>query len=551
MMANKLKKGLLLVLSVTALGLAGCDDIEAGLTDEEKAQKILNIEADLTGNSIEKLYDSLVPGGDTSAERLLNKLLYAYAENRFGAFYGDGGLLSVGEDASLAETYKAKHDAFKTKEEVLDFVEMVKKAVNKTFFDAISNSSYQERSLFYEELFYRSQTKSLYELVDANDNFKKGVAVEGKYTVETFPIDNYFTDVYNRYADYIERNLLPNIYRRALIKDYLIANNYGALGRSYARKVQFIALPDISSSASATQNLVRSFCKLSLSADGIDNSKRDLRYLDALYAGTINPAEDAFAAAIYADAGWNTANGYADEAGTTRVNESNVPVETLMGAIVKDYNELETDRNKTGSGTDFTSGGAYTKEIGLDLKELDVIKGSRVTEGWYTSSSLSGLLSSIKDRLFKITVANEVDNANLIDENGDEKIRSRTNAFGYYVKGSYYMVPETFEKTEKYPYAIYDKSSSTWYICRVDQAVKSSKLSPDREDSNYDAATIGKGFGEKVDLNQVAWAVSELLADTESYKNAANQSVVKELALAYHDQDVYDYFEKTFPDLFD
>ncbi len=543
MMANNFKKALLLLCSAATIGLAGCGEVTAELPKALQDEKIINIAEELTGNTLQDIYESLVSSGDSNSERILNKILFAYGESYFGKFYDDGnGLVDVFNDNTKAEAFLSKQKAFTKKEEVVDFANAMVTAIRKSFWDARNNSSYQERSVFYEALFYRAQVNNLYLLEDIAA--PKSNILNGEHTYED--VDLYFTDILVNYKDYIERSLLPTIYRRAIVKDYLIKNNYGVLGRSYARKVQFIALPDISSSAAATQNLVRAFCELSLEADGVSDEHRDLRYLDRLYAGTV-AADDAFATAIYTRAGW-TPSAFANIAGTTLVDESKVYSETLMGAIVKDYNEIVTDRNLTGTTTDFTGSGAYTKEIGLELKELDVIKASKVTEGWFTSSSMSGLLSDIKDRLFKITVANDVDNPNIKDADGNGK-----GTFGYYVNGSYYMVPEKFERTEEHPYAIYDKSGSTWYICRVDQAVKTSKLSVERADANYDADDVGLGFGEdgKMTLNQVSWEVADLSADTDSYKNAANQAVVKAIAIAYHDDDVYNYFKKTFPDLFD
>ena len=539
MMANKFKKGLLLVLSVATIGLAGCGEVEAELPEALQEEKILALNEKFPENNLQKIYESLITSGDSNSERILNKILFYYGESYFGKYYGKDneiGLVDVYNDNTKAESFLAKQSAFQTKEEVVNMANTITKAIFKSFWDARNNSTYQERNEFYEELFYRAQVKNLYNL-GAVANYKKNI-LRGEETYED--VNNYFTDLLNTYKDYIERSLLPTIYRRALVKDHLINNNSGILGRSAARKIQFIALPDISSSAVATQNLIRAFCELSLSADNVSDEHRDLRYLDSLYAGTV-AADDAFAATIYARAGW-TPSIYADIPETTTVDESKVYAETLLGAIIKDYNELETDRNKTGSTTDFTSSGAYTKEIGLGLKELDVVKSSKVNEGWYTASSLSGLLNDVKDRLFHAQVATEVDNPTYANP-----------THGYYVNGSYYMIPARFENQEKYPYAIYDKSSSTWYICRVDQAVRPSKLSSEKTDVNYDNANVGKGFGAdgKMNLSEVKWEVAELLADTESYKSAANQAVVKKIAIAYHDDDVYNYFKKTFPDLFD
>jgi len=549
MMANKLfKKGLLLMATTMVMGLVSCNEVDAELPKAVQDEKILNVEQKLTDNDIQTLYDLLITSGDSNSERILNKLLYYYGQDYFGAFYDD--LLGVYNDNSKAADVAAAHTKAYTgtnaKQEVIDFTNMVVKSLKKSFWDIRNNSSYQERGIFYERLFYRAETKNLYKLGEVA-NYKEKLLL-GNETYED--VDEYFTDFLVTYKDYIERNLIPNVYRKAIVKDYLIKKQYGTLGRSYARKVQFIGLADISGHPSATQNLVRSFCKLCIEAEGVSYDLRDLSFLDRLYSGTVaqDGEEWTMAQAVYADAGWTLGN--FTEVPETALDESKVYAETTMGGIVKDYEELSTDRNVTGSSTDFTSSGAYVKEIGLEIKERDTLKGRKVNEGWYTANGISGLNSDIKDRLFKMSVAAQVDDPNRIGGYPNDTYTAKGDDFGWYINGSFYMIPATFERTEKYPYAIYDKSASTWYICRVDQAVRSSKLDQENE-YNYDNPNVGKGFNDKMSLNQVRWEVAELLADTDSYKNAANQAVVKELALSYHDDTVYSYFEKTFPTLFE
>lgn len=170
------------------------------------------------------------------------------------------------------------------------------------------------------------------------------------------------------------------------------------------------------------------------------------------------------------------------------------------------------------------------------LKTRETVAASHVTEGWYTSTSLSNLASSISTRLFKITVANEVDREGAAENNAH-------GSFGWYVNGSYYMVPETYEQGEAYPYCIYDKDSSTWYIVRVDEAVKAPKLVLGGDASYENIA--GK------DIYDIMYSVAGLVSGTESYQKAANQHYVEKMAIAYHDDHVYDYFKATFPDLFD
>ena len=112
-------------------------------------------------------------------------------------------------------------------------------------------------------------------------------------------------------------------------------------------------------------------------------------------------------------------------------------------------------------------------------------------------------------------------------------------------------MPETYDDSgaDATPYVLYDSSSTTWYIIRVDEAVKANKLVKGG-DNYYDNLPAANRAGTQT-ANQIALEIAGLLGDSDTYKKAANQHYVEEAAIAYHDQDVYDYFEKTFPDLFD
>ncbi len=540
-MENKfLKKTILTLLAATTIGLSGCSDVEAKLPEAKQEEPILNVE-NITNNNLQQIYEALVTAGDTNSEKVLDNILYIYAKSLFGSLYDtlneDGtvkeeGLLSIESDDTKIANFIKTHTIYETVENCKVFIAHIKDSILNSFYSVVTNSSYQKRSVFKEEKFFVAQTAELFNLNRPTSFVEK--ALDGEKTYKD--AEEYFTNLYVTYQDYIERSLLPTAYRKTLVEQYLLDNNYGALGRSYARKVQYIALPDIENKDGAALRLVRAYAEVVLSktdeelkGNGASEGKiatyRDLHFLDKLYKGYFEEAEEkTFADKIYKLAGFKAFDAKADTIATYE--------ETSYGKVAIDYNNLTNDRNKTGSTTDFTSSGAYTKEIGLDIKTKEINATTKVTQGWYTSSGLSDLASSIKTRLFKISVANEVD---VLETN-------KHGNFGWNVNGSYYMVPETYESNEKYPYCMYDKDSKTWYIVKVEEAVKAPKLSID-SDQNYTA--MGKS------IRDIALNVASLLSDTDSYKKAARQYYVEKMALSYHDQEVYNYFKTTFPDLFD
>ncbi len=537
------KKVCVSVLAASAFMLTGCDKIEVDLEDAKRDAPILVVSDQLTNNKMGEIYDALVSSGNSNSERVLNNILKLYAENIFGSFYELRE--AVNDPAKMNEfiagaNHKAVYgegDEAKAKVRVqyhhwLD-------SLKETFWGYVKNSSYQERSEFYEEKFYDAQINELYNLA-AIPTFKHFEidAMKDKDDVASFfaPYDG--TEGYlDNYKDFIERNLLPNIYRDALTEQYLIENNIGSLGRSYARKVTYISLPALETQAAA-QKLLDAYCEHVLEDANNSALYGDFSYLNALYNGYWDFTDatwDTLAATMYHDAGF-------DEI-VTDPNNRDVPVETAYGKLVKDYRQIEDDRHRTGTSTDFTNGNSYTKEVGFELKAREIKATNKVHEGWYTSTGLSDLPSSIKNRVFKMSVANEVDS--LTEGN-----------FGTYVNGDYYMVPSEYSPDLKYPYAIFDQSSSTSYLVRIDEAVKSSKLVLDKVNGVQSYQNMKEGVNARHTRDfEYQWGiiheVAKLLASTDSYKKAARQSYVKQMSLEYHDQDVFDYFKSTFPDLFD
>ena len=609
MMANnKLKKFLLIFAASATMALASCD-VDAEMTTAEKEAPILvngdNSNPNIYNNEMQVIYDALISAGDTNSEKILNNILLKMAEFKYGSFYdGEDPLLKLVEksDDDIYNFVTAKgHSIYKiegandeetkklTVANVKDFVNTLLVTIKKSFWSTVKNSSYQERNYFIEYLFYKAEKAELYdfssvenEVVEEGQESKldkiKAVRklVNGHDTYEN--VDDYFApDWINTYKDYIEQSILRSAYRKALVESYLISENYGVLGRSYARKVQYIAIKDENSGdhLGSLYRLFQAYAKNILEVKDSDLKKavndfagsevlsseddvsnfRDLRFLDSLYIGYFDEGEqknDLYVVAqyVYKQAGFT----YDDGIIKNDKDESlSVPFykETKYGKLILDYRKQSSDRwTSSESSTDFTSSNTYTKETGLKIETDSIQTSNNVTQGWYTSSGLSDMASDLKTRLFKMNVANELDTApNYVNGRDDNTYTTRLEA-----DGKYYLMPETYDDSgsDTTPYVLYDSSSTTWYIVRIDDAVKASKLVKDG-DNYYDTIAVktpANRAGSQT-ANQIVWEIAGLLGDSDTYKKAANQHYVEEAAISYHDDTVYDYFEKTFPDLFD
>ncbi len=595
MVKNKLKKFLLVLAASATMTLASCD-VDAELTDAEKEAPILvdktKANPGIYNNTMERIYDALVTSGDTNSEKILNNILLVLAQSKYGSFYGDDGLYNLVNTKSDDEIYTfakdhpiytvegASEDETKklTVANVKDFVSTLVTTIKKSFWSTVKNSSYQERNYFIEYLFYKAEKAELYDFSNVTETKLDEIQdirllVNGHSTYED--VDDYFSsDWIHTYQDYIERSILQSAYRKALVESYLISNNYGVLGRSYARKVQYVAIKDENSGdhlgslyrlfhayaryiLEASDDEINTAAGVSLEAAEIANF-RDLRFLDGLYIGYFSEEDQAadeykVAEYIYNKAGFTKDNDVVMNSDGTKLS---VPFykETKYGKLIIDYRKSNTqDRwHNSESSTDFTNSNAYTKETGLKIETDSILTTNNVTQGWYTSSGLSDLASDFKTRLFKMNVANELDTEPKYDE--ATKRDDATYTTRLQSDGKYYLMPETYDdaSADATPYVLYDSSSTTWYIIRIDEAVKANKLVKDG--SNY-YDTVAKDHAAyrsgSQTANQIVWEIAGLLGDSDTYKKAANQHYVEEAAIAYHDDTVYAYFEKTFPDLFD
>ena len=285
-MQNKLKIFALSAL-LAAFGLAACDTVEAKLPESVQSEPILNISETLPHNKIEDLFEKIVPGDSTTASKVLDELLYRFANSYFGDFYALRTMVEADDDAAIKQ-FVSSHERFyvfaadgTTHDEeaeiqgVKDFYAHLLKSIRKSFWANVNNSTYTNRYYFFEKKFYDAQRAALYDLENEVNiaygetltNSKKE-AIDGMKDEED--VGDYFgnglVSYLDIYRDYITRSLLPDLYRKVIVENYIQRNNYGALGRSHARKVQTISLKNLDNAVDATRNLVTLYAETVLEA---------------------------------------------------------------------------------------------------------------------------------------------------------------------------------------------------------------------------------------------------------------------------------------------
>lgn len=581
----KFKKLLFVLAATSVLTLTGCDEIEARLPKEVEDAQIVQVDG-VYNNNLGQIWDALVNPGSSNSQTVMNNVLLKIAESKFGKFYGEGGLREAAEAELLANgsakmnAFLAAHSAYVTDdvataaEKVINVYNQIIQTIQESFWSVIKGSSYQERSRFMEELFVTAMRGNLYsiDLPDnaLNDEWSAPKLFNGHDTYRNAPdylihYDDGTPAYLDVYEDYIQRSMLESHYRQLLVEKYLFEKNYSSLGRSYARRVQYVSVADVDGTYGATYRLVTQYAKLVLEREAIGetftlkdastvtmtealvNEASEFGWLDTIYRGYL-PVDDPanpddltkFAYYLLENSGFISYPATFDGVGnvlTYRTFE-----QTEYGKMVKDFYELTTDRWTTGSSTDFTGGGKYDKETGLEIKTREIQSGSSVVEGWYQSTELSELPSNLKSRLFKMGVANEVDYVN-------DRLANPNATQGDYVwnlGGDYFLIPDSYQPVDETPYCLYD--SGKWYFIKIEEAVKASKLTMEGGYATDDRMVSRAG---KLTQHEIALALANKLAESDTYIKAANEYFIEQTALEFHDDQVYDYFKTTFPDLFD
>lgn len=559
-MANKFKKVLALSAAVLALGLTSCDKIEAELPKDEK---ILNFsdKAEITNNQLTKIYDALVSSGDANSKRVLENVLFLYAEGLFGSFYdvkegatvkeyGIKSAVEGGKDGAAFAAYIQMHKGMQvetngTLDKAASFAKVkgvytdILYRIYKSFYGYVKDATFQDRSRFCEEKFYQSQVKNYYDLGDAyftTDDNNYYVLVDGSFRLdETYAADDqlkdYYKDLFVTYENFIKLNLLPDIYRSELTAQYLVTQNIYQIRNTMARKVDFISVNENGDYNGKVKDLMNAYCEKVIKA-GLQD-QYDFTWLDKVVIGADkNIITDAKAVELYSAAGWTLDSVVV---GTTTYNfykESNfgttcLKFKKLLAVATRDDSETESIRE------DFTNNGAYTKETGFFIKYNTLIAQSDTETGWYTNGSLSSIPSSLSSRLFKIQVANELD-----DNKVSEKYLRKVQDNGAVTFNSY-LLPSNYETGTEYPYLVND--GGKYYIVKVEEATKSAKLNSEYKDDYYG--------DEKADF--ISRKIAYDLSSSDTWKKAANTYFVKQMAIIFHDDYVLDYFEATFPEIYD
>ncbi|MCD8203876.1 MAG: hypothetical protein LUB56_01985, partial [Coprobacillus sp.] len=185
----------------------------------------------------------------------------------------------------------------------------IEERISESMYSTISSGSYSFRSVFKEKELLMSLygsfnkvaspsevsdlTESLiYPNIDEKEVFDE---IEG---IETTPLlhreyyqSNYGLEDSESYSDpytYVEDSIIPSIYRELLTEQYLLDESYNTLGRTYARKVNIVAISDNDNHKESAAYLMNEFVKDYLDAEP------DVKATDGILTSTNKVTLDTF-----------------------------------------------------------------------------------------------------------------------------------------------------------------------------------------------------------------------------------------------------------------
>lgn len=497
MSRSKFKK--YIAVAAAVLLLASCDSIQAIPSDKDEVI-MDNLQKDLERNILDVVYTEL-RDGNTIKSQALEDVLLLVAKDKFGTY----------ED-------------IKTNPEKVSLKEDFARRVNEKLYKAITSGSYESKSKFSEEKF-ANYVKSLLYPVNENAGFvtdyvflpesltdiQSGAAIENAIHI-------------GYYTDYIEGEIVPKIYQEKLVEQYVLDEDYSTLGRSYARKVNYIAITTNENHPEAAKYLLDEFIDNYILTEG---AVADFELLARAWRG-VDILAGSDEEALLTGAGLDTGK-------------------TLMGDILTQYNKIKDNASLTDQSVEdeFTANGAHLPSVGLELKEISLEKRDFITDGWFIKNGgLTSLPDSIRDRLFNTGVANAVDY--VTDEFDDTVTSPKTSAYLRNLNGKYYLIPENRQQNDNRDFLLYDASSKTYYIIQVEEAVNTIKMNKtEGATNNYDAI---KGAGTR---ERIATEIAKILGESTANKNSAKEFYVKQLDIKFFDQDIYDYFKSEFPKIYE
>ncbi len=606
-------------------------------------------------NKMKNIYDAVKALGDTNAN-VLTRILYEISKTNIGKFDKvdntdtDLTLTAIVDKASKDSNYY-KGDEFKkfvtdhpyykspdkggklegtnsvehtfTDDEKLQVslnkvkakYESILSDIYEKIYEEIKGGTYSDSitKIFNEKFYVDYLKKELYN-VGSETSYKEDAGIfMPKLKSESWKdhLKNYVTLDKGRYNDYVNRKILPELYKTYLIQTYVKDQRFSSLGRSYARKVNMVAVPYTDHYAYNIKDMLRYYAKnyitektstfddfevINKAIIGFvgtyahhEDTSNEFVLLNNTVTKSQSSGEDVNFESLtdetasknrivyvpYSAEGKKALNpNYKPEEPAT-IRPTTVYKGTKLGDLVEKLMKC-CDVNNDGTNpttftlkttlkdaaltayNDITSNGKYPLALGMELKEREILQNDITKDGWFLKNGgLTDLDSKFRDNLFNIATSNQVDSK---EKKSDFKPTDYIRYFDINDKTSgnvkrAFLTTETTETESAYNTIVLHNATGSnkfMYIIEVEEAVSSSKFSEASNENSYyrlKAETTNPLDSAKL-TDEVISEVVKANATGDTYKNNANQYYLMISNIIFYDQSVYDYFKSQFPDLF-
>ena len=595
-------KKVLAVSLLATIGLTACDkEIQAKPSNYDDKLLAFSSDDDIYHNMVSLVEDAYRDG--SLANNVLDEVLYQYAVSVFGRYNKTAKPYNLGEGeitlkaaaadiaahpgntaaATVAAKFIDEHKAYQTLDEdgkrktddaskeaefsrVSAKWQTIEERISISLYDDIIGGSYSERELFSEKKFLKSLRAGLHKVKNPYENttatledivFNPSVEdkeVFGNYLTRDNYQSNYAIDAEEEQeaaVRYVEEEIIPIIYRTLLIEQYLLDESYTTLGRSYARKVNILAIPTNSNNDKAATYMMKDFVENYISA-GKEVTLDTFNVISALNVGTLDginaynklldPTAADFANLEAANALMSNLGYELKETGDDAYYNGTDYGDMMMKYLKIKDNIITTDSSAE---SEFSGSYTYTYDVGLEIEERKLQNKDYTQNGWYIKNGgLTSLPDEIRTRLFNIGVANVLDKKDGVTDrwsNGayDGNIEGENNLVAK-INGKYYLKVASKQAGADPKDDILFSSNGTYYVVQIEEAISASKLAIDNTDTYESGA-------KEVIINEVA----KIIAADDSYKTLSTKHWLEKAAIKYHDTKVYDYFKTNYPELFE
>lgn len=501
--------------------------------------------------------------------------------------------LTLASKAPSKEEFEARVNIIK---------DLIDKQIVTTMWGEANATSYKRNNRFYEVLYARNLSDKLYDVTDGSgkaisddviyneqinyeygdkalykeengefngfNNYDSGENLFGGYFTQYALIDGKYDSSteagreniksilhLNYYLDYINSSIMPTIMKNLLIEQYVLQEQYVAIGNTGSRKVNYIAITN--NADKDGDKFFNTFLDSYFTGSNVDNLEKDTfdKWEIASDAWKGDPAiidekaeTKALAESVFGVASDENPSANDDGHNANDINGGYIAQYgdnrtltyydgTPYADIIDDFSTLTNNiaTNNTTNYTSFTEidGISYEPIVGLSIKIDSNTVTDYTTYGWQTRDS-SSLPDSVKNKLFSYGFVNEWNSASASDSN------QYSGSYLYEVgnTGKYLLRKDTYSNLNE---SVLWEESGSYYVVEVEDII-----TPDST-----AITENLTAEQKVKIETNAREAAYTLASGSTYTTNAMIYYLEQCNINYHDQDVYDYFVSTYPRLFE